>query len=227
MGEQVNVKVAVRARPLSSKEIERGCKECLSMVNDVTILCDESGVEKEFGFNYCYWTDVKQIQVYNDLADPIVKGALDGFNGCLFAYGQTGSGKTHSMMGSGSDEGIVPLMNQRIFEMLNTKQKENNSEFLVTAAYMEIYNEVIRDLLNPTEKQLKVREHPKLGIYVEHLAEIVVNSAQEISALLDQGNNVKQVAATNMNDRSCKCYSSTADIVFKFCFKHARIVASL
>ena len=69
---------------------------------------------------------------------------------------------------------------------------------------MEIYNEVIRDLLNPSEKQLKVREHPKLGIYVEHLAELVVTSANEIASLLDQGNQVKQVAATNMNDRSCK-----------------------
>lgn len=69
---------------------------------------------------------------------------------------------------------------------------------------MEIYNEVIRDLLNPTDKQLKIREHPKLGIYVEHLAELVVNSPEEISALLEQGNKVKQVAATNMNDRSCK-----------------------
>lgn len=134
MGEQVNVRVAVRARPLSSKEKARGCKECVSMEGKTTTIVDEEGHSKQFGFDFCYWTDTKQSTVYEDLAHPIVAGAIDGFNGCLFAYGQTGSGKTHSMMGTGDDVGIVPLMNAQLFESLAKVSESSNSEFLVTAA---------------------------------------------------------------------------------------------
>jgi hypothetical protein len=110
------------------------------------------------------------------------------------------------MMGSGEDVGIVPMMNRELFHLLGAKKETNKSEFLVTASYMEIYNEVLRDLLNPSDKQLKIREHPKLGIYVESLAEIVVDSSEGISKLLEQGNAVKQVAATAMNNRSSRSH---------------------
>lgn len=134
MSERVNVKVAVRARPLSKRELDRGCKECVVMDGTTTTVTDAAGQQKEFGFNKSYWTNTAQATVYEDLAHPIVTGAIDGFNGCLFAYGQTGSGKTHSMMGSGADKGIVPLMNSKLFDILKAKSANDKSEFLVTAA---------------------------------------------------------------------------------------------
>jgi len=202
-----NVRVAVRARPLNARERSLDCTECVEMVNPTTtVIKDSKGAPKEFVFDYSYWHDVPQQKVYDDLAKPIVEAAIDGFNGVIFAYGQTGSGKTHSMMGSGDDVGIVPLMNQDLFGLLEAKKKSEGSEFLVTASYMEIYNEVIRDLLNPSDKQLKIREHPKLGIYVESLAELVVENSEDIAQLLEQGNNVKQVAATQMNERSSRSH---------------------
>jgi len=202
----VNVRVAVRTRPLSSKEKSMGCKECVVMEDKNIKIVDEDGNEKLFAFDFSYWHNVSQNKVYEDLAKPIVMSAIDGFNGVIFAYGQTGSGKTHTMQGSGDDVGIVPLMNKEIFSLLEEKINKNGGEALVTASYLEIYNEVIRDLLNPSDKQLKIREHPKLGIYVEHLAELVVDSAEGIASLLDQGNNVKQVAATQMNERSSRSH---------------------
>ena len=134
MGESVNVRVAVRARPLSSKERERGCSECVTMKGKVATIVDENGNSRQFSFDYCYWTNTAQSTVYEDLARPIVEGAIDGFNGCLFAYGQTGSGKTHSMMGTGEDLGIVPLMNSELFGKLEEISNSRKSEFLVTAA---------------------------------------------------------------------------------------------
>lgn len=202
----INVSVAVRARPLNSREKGLQCKECITMEGQITKIWDEHGHEKVFSFDHSYWYDVSQKQVYEELARPIVTSVIDGFNGVIFAYGQTGSGKTHTMQGSGDDIGIVPMLNAEIFEMLEAKHKELGGESLVTVSYLEIYNEVIRDLLNPSDKQLKIREHPKLGIYVEHLAELVVNNAEEISTFLDQGNNVKQVAATQMNERSSRSH---------------------
>ncbi|GBG29566.1 Kinesin-like protein [Hondaea fermentalgiana] len=204
--DNVNVRVAVRARPLNSRERTLGCSECVSMEGKITKIWDENGKEKLFPFDHSYWYDTSQKQVYEELARPIVTAAIDGFNGVIFAYGQTGSGKTHTMQGSGDDIGIVPMLNREIFDLLAAKTEADGGESLVTASYLEIYNEVIRDLLNPSDKQLKIREHPKLGIYVEHLAELVVENAEGIAKLLDQGNAVKQVAATQMNERSSRSH---------------------
>ena len=50
--------------------------------------------------------------------------------------------------------------------------KEKDMKFLISVSYLEIYNEIVKDLLNPSDKVLKIREHPNMGIYVEHLAEV-------------------------------------------------------
>lgn len=59
-------------------------------------------------------------------------------------------------------------------------------------SYIEIYNERVRDLLNPRTKHLKVREHPSLGPYVEDLSRLVVKSFDDIEHLMDEGNKVKE-----------------------------------
>lgn len=68
--------------------------------------------------------------------------------------------------------------------------------------------ERVRDLLNPSTKgNLKVREHPSLGPYVEDLAKLVVGSFQEIEHLMDEGNKARTVAATNMNATSSRSHA--------------------
>jgi kinesin family protein 1 len=68
---------------------------------------------------------------------------------------------------------------------------------------MQIYNEKVRDLLNPKNSgNLRVREHPILGPYVEDLSKLVVNSYHEMMTLMDEGNKARTVAATNMNETS-------------------------
>ncbi|KAF3259590.1 kinesin-like protein Klp8 [Orbilia oligospora] len=75
-------------------------------------------------------------------------------------------------------------------------------------SYLEIYNEKVRDLLNPSNKgALKVREHPSLGPYVEDLAKLVVTSFREIENLMDEGNKARTVAATNMNETSSRSHA--------------------
>lgn len=149
-----------------------------------------------------------QEQVYADLAQPIVEQALEGFNGTVFAYGQTGSGKSWSMMGSDTDPGIIPRINMVLFKLLGDMQSENpDKELMITVAYLEIYNEVIKDLLNPSDRKLEVRQHPKLGIYVQGLAELVVDSAESVSQYIESGNRVRRVASTSMNARSSRSHS--------------------
>lgn len=72
----------------------------------------------------------------------------------------------------------------------------------------QIYNEKVRDLLNPKNTgNLRVREHPSLGPYVEDLSKLVVGSYDEMMNLMDEGNKARTVAATNMNE-TCAYESS-------------------
>jgi len=169
---------------------------------------------KSFTFDHCYDVDSTQEQVYSDLGGPIVMQALDGYNGTLFAYGQTGSGKTWSMMGASGDatnKGVIPRLNEDLFIKIDDKLAKmgdgSETKFLLSVTFLEIYNEVVKDLLNPSTKQLKIRESPELGIYVEDLCELVVHNYADVMRLIDQGNTVRKVASTNMNQESSRSHS--------------------
>ncbi|XP_062513671.1 kinesin-like protein KIF3B [Corticium candelabrum] len=162
---------------------------------------------KEHAFTYdrSYFWDTKSSEVYNELCQPLLEKAMDGYNATVFAYGQTGAGKTYSMTGTEEDPGVIPLMHQDMFRRIESSP--SNMQFLVTVSYLEIYQEVIYDLLNPSGKDMKVRQHPQLGIYVEDLAELVVRNEDEIAQLQEQGNKVRKMAATEMNHSSSRSHA--------------------
>ncbi|ETK93548.1 hypothetical protein F441_03421 [Phytophthora nicotianae CJ01A1] len=249
MSTDVNVKVAVRCRPMSSRETQMGARGIVQVLDGTTVViyptadaqasasnsppsdASDTSEKKQYTFDFAYYTESTQAQVYGDIAKPLVDQALQGYNGTIFAYGQTGSGKTHTMMGSGDDHGIVPLMNGDLFTRINASDAENaNSDdegavkYLVTVSFLEIYNEVIKDLLNPSDKVLKIREHPDMGIYVEQLAELVVRDPADVTRLLEQGNKVRQVAATQMNERSSRSHSC---FTIKISSKRSQVMAGV
>ena len=85
----------------------------------------------------------------------------------------------------------------------------NNHRILAPqVSYMEIYCERVRDLLNPNAKgNLRVREHPLLGPYVEDLSKLAVSSFEDINDLMEEGNKARTVAATNMNESSSRSHA--------------------
>lgn len=171
--------------------------------------------QKVFAFDRSYWSFNKndssyagQENLHQDLGKPLLDNAFQGYNNCIFAYGQTGSGKSYSMMGYGKDAGIIPMICQDMFKRIDMMQQDKNLRCTVEVSYLEIYNERVRDLLNPATKgNLKVREHPSTGPYVEDLAKLVVGSFQEIEHLMDEGNKARTVAATNMNETSSRSHA--------------------
>ncbi|KAK6085020.1 kinesin motor domain-containing protein [Seiridium cupressi] len=222
-----NIKVVVRVRPFNSREIDRGSKCIVEMKGNQTILTPPSeaahtggkgnkdSAPKAFAFDRSYWSFSKddsnyaeQHHLHEDLGTPLLDNAFQGYNNCIFAYGQTGSGKSYSMMGYGKEHGIIPNICQDMFRRIDQAQQDKNLKCTVEVSYLEIYNERVRDLLNPTTKgNLKVREHPSTGPYVEDLAKLVVNSFQEIENLMDEGNKARTVAATNMNETSSRSHA--------------------
>lgn len=217
-----NIKVVVRCRPMNAREIARGAVGLIRMDGNQTIISrppdqrtgKESEDVKAFTFDKSYWSADKnspsyadQQTVYNDMGEELLDHAFDGYNCCIFAYGQTGSGKSYSMMGYGEDKGIIPRTCSELFNRIKNNQQENLT-YRVEVSYIEIYNEKVRDLLNPKNKgNLKVREHPSLGPYVEDLSRLVVTSFDDIEHLMDEGNKARTVAATNMNETSSRSHA--------------------
>ena len=93
---------------------------------------------------------------------------LEGFNGTVFAYGQTSSGKTFTMQGpdiyDSLQKGIIPRMVRHIFQYI--EHTDESLEFAMKIGYCEIYLEKIKDLLNPLQLDMKIKENPSQGVYI-------------------------------------------------------------
>ncbi|CAH6800704.1 Kif13a [Phodopus roborovskii] len=146
--------------------------------------------------------------VFKCLGEGILEKAFQGYNACIFAYGQTGSGKSFSMMGHAEQLGLIPRLCCALFKRISLEQNETQT-FKVEVSYMEIYNEKVRDLLDPkgSRQSLKVREHKVLGPYVDGLSQLAVTSFEDIESLMSEGNKSRTVAATNMNEESSRSHA--------------------
>ena len=142
--------------------------------------------------------------MYEISGKNVIQSVLQGFNGTIFAYGQTSSGKTFTMTGSQNDEGIIPRMIETIFKHIDESDEE--VEFMIKVSIVEIYNEKIRDLLDISKTDLKVREDKLRGVYVQDATEHYVNDEHDIELLLCQGTNNRAVGATNMNEGSSRSH---------------------
>ncbi|KPJ15600.1 Kinesin-like protein KIF1B [Papilio machaon] len=217
-----SVKVAVRVRPFNSREIAKECKCIIEMSGNTTVIMNPKAPPgnkeppKSFNFDFSYWSHnpndpdfSSQIMVYKDIGEEMLQHAFDGYNICIFAYGQTGAGKSYTMMGRGEEgqEGIIPQICKDLFRRIRQTTCDDLT-YSVEVSYMEIYCERVRDLLNPKNKgNLRVREHPALGPYVEDLSKLAVTSYQDIYDLIDEGNKARTVAATNMNETSSRSHA--------------------
>ncbi|XP_052839406.1 kinesin-like protein unc-104 isoform X1 [Drosophila gunungcola] len=217
-----SVKVAVRVRPFNSREIGRESKCIIEMAGATTAITNPkvppntSDSVKRFNFDYSYWSHdhhdadfSTQSMVYKDIGEEMLQHSFDGYNVCIFAYGQTGAGKSYTMMGRQEEqqEGIIPMICKDLFTRIQDTETDD-LKYSVEVSYMEIYCERVRDLLNPKNKgNLRVREHPLLGPYVEDLSKLAVTDYQDIHDLIDEGNKARTVAATNMNETSSRSHA--------------------
>ncbi|XP_047442585.1 kinesin-like protein KIF1A isoform X3 [Mugil cephalus] len=228
-----SVKVAVRVRPFNSREMAKESKCIIQMSGNTTTIINPKQAKdnKSFNFDYSYWShttpeDVNyasQMLVYKDIGEEMLLHAFEGYNVCIFAYGQTGAGKSYTMMGKQDvkdQQGIIPLLCEDLFTKISDNT-DNSMSYSVEVSYMEIYCERVRDLLNPKNKgNLRVREHPLMGPYVEDLSKLAVTSYNDIQDLMDSGNKARTVAATNMNETSSRSHA-----VFNIIFTQKRLDA--
>ncbi|KAF8039698.1 hypothetical protein BT93_B2034 [Corymbia citriodora subsp. variegata] len=213
-----NVQVILRIRPLSSSEISlQGYIKCIRQESCQTLTWT-GHPESRFTFDLVADENVSQEKLFKVAGVPMVENCVVGYNSCMFAYGQTGSGKTHTMLGDiegGTRRHSVNCgMTPRVFEYLFSRiqkekeaRKEEKLRFVCKCSFLEIYNEQILDLLDPSSSNLQIREDIKKGVHVENLKEIEVTSAREVILQLIQGAANRKVAATNMNRASSRSHS--------------------
>ncbi|XP_008789959.2 kinesin-like protein KIN-12G [Phoenix dactylifera] len=213
-----NVQVVIRIRPLSNSEISlQGHNRCVRQESCQSITWT-GHPESRFTFDLVADEHVSQEKLFKVAGIPMVENCVAGYNSCMFAYGQTGSGKTHTMLGDiegGTRRHSVNCgMTPRVFEHLFSRiQKEKESrrdeklQFTCKCSFLEIYNEQILDLLNPSSVNLQIREDAKKGVHVETLSEFEVSSARDVMQQLIQGAANRKVAATNMNRASSRSHS--------------------
>ncbi|KYN11395.1 Kinesin-like protein KIF21A [Trachymyrmex cornetzi] len=179
------------------------------------------GPDKAFTYDYVFDTQVNQNAIYETCVNRLVEGALDGYNATVLAYGQTGSGKTYTM-GTGFDVevdetivGIIPRAIKHLFDGIVDKQKRAREraqmppEFKVTAQFLELYNEDLKDLLEPGGPRggARIHEDTMGNIHLAGVEPRVVTSPEQALEYLRLGALSRTTGSTQMNTQSSRSHA--------------------
>ncbi|XP_075454996.1 kinesin-like protein KIF27 [Ascaphus truei] len=208
--EETPVKVAVRIRPLLSKEILHNHQVCVRLVpNTQQVII---GKDRVFTFDCVFGKISSQDDVYSSCIKPLLLSLIEGYNATVFAYGQTGSGKTYTIGGghfasvAEDEKGIIPRAIQELFQSIS---EHHNIDFSVKVSYIEVYKEELRDLLEleTNMKDLHIREDEKGNTVIVGAKECQVESADEVLSLLQAGSAARHTYTTQMNEHSSRSHA--------------------
>nr|GEX14384.1 kinesin-like protein KIN-12E [Tanacetum cinerariifolium] len=173
-----NVQVIIRVRPLNNSEIAvQGPSRCVKQDSSQTITWT-GPPEARFTFDHVADEHVTQEMLFKAAGVPMVENCMGGYNSCMFAYGQE-----------------------------REARREEKIQYTCKCSFLEIYNEQILDLLDPSSNNLQIREDTKKGVYVDNLKEIEVTTARDVIQQLIEGAANRKVASTNMNRASSRSHS--------------------
>jgi hypothetical protein len=215
------VKVVVRIRPLSSREVIEGCTRCIGAdVEACSVYIGSEAESKTFTYDFVADEDITQEEVFCVVGKPIASCCLAGYNGTVFSYGQTGAGKTFSILGPAEYDsfkermrlynlrGLLPRSLEFLFSSIRQEMRSNEDiVFQVKVSFLEIYQETVLDLLSTHHLSLQLREDLRRGVYVEGLSVVEVSTLEEASELLREGIQRRHTAETGMNKDSSRSHS--------------------
>ncbi|XP_068161700.1 kinesin-like protein KIF19 [Antennarius striatus] len=209
--------VALRIRPLSKAEQEEGAATVAFRMDDQMIVLmdpmeDPANIlranrnrEKIFTFDVALDEAASQEEVYRATTKGLIEGLISGYNATVFAYGPTGCGKTYTMLGTDEEPGIYVRMLNDLF--LAVEETSDDMLYSISMSYLEIYNEMILDLLNPSSGFLDLREDGKGVIQVAGITEVSTINAQAIMELMKRGNKERTQEPTAANQTSSRSHA--------------------
>jgi len=210
-----NIKVCLRIRPMSLQEQSRNDVSCIEPVSNEQLILKHKNLRRSYTFNLVFGQDSSQEDVFfNCSMDKLIDSALDGYSVTIFAYGQTGSGKTYTIMGrddainekilkNNKYSGIMPKSINYIWSAVSRLQQK----FYIKVSFLEIYNEQINDLLNPTNNNLQIRWDQKQGFFVEGLLVIECKKPEDIVEIILQGTKNRKKGSHDLNKDSSRSHS--------------------
>lgn len=184
---------------------------------------DDAPGTYDFAFDKLVLPEERTESLYSSCVYPVVRAAMEGYNGTVFAYGQTGSGKTYTMTGTPEEPGVIPCAVADVFAMI---REDPAREFLLRVSYLEIYNETLRDLLvEPQESSSGARNGtsslpstprgaargPRIveergRVSIANLHEEIVTTPGAVLAALERGDAARHIGATDWNTRSSRSH---------------------
>ncbi|XP_065110437.1 kinesin-like protein KIF19 [Paramisgurnus dabryanus] len=209
--------VALRIRPLNDAEIEEGATVVAHKIDhQMVVLMDpyedpddilrsKRSREKTYMFDVAFNYTATQEDVYVATTKNLIDAVISGYNATVFAYGPTGAGKTYTMLGLDSEPGIYIRTLNDLFKVI--QESSEDLDCSVYMSYIEIYNEMIRDLLNPSSGYLELREDAKGEIRITGLTEFSTCNAEEIMAFLIKGNKQRTQESTAANKTSSRSHA--------------------
>ena len=195
-----NIIVTVRLKPNAKQNLQE-CWKVLKEPHHNVIVNMRN--KQNYVFDYVFNEESGNDMIFNILALPLVQSSIEGINSTIFAYGQTSSGKTHTIRGTATSPGLIMQSLSYLFDFIQSSQEK----FQIKISFLEIYNEQINDLLDPSKTNLEIREHPEKGIYIDKLSEFVVTCKSKAVELLNLGESLRKVAETQMNAQSSRSHS--------------------
>nr|CAD7396082.1 unnamed protein product [Timema cristinae] len=221
------MKVIVRVRPPNSKELGNNFREIIQVVDDSMLIFDPKSDEQSFFyqgvkqnrrdiakkqnkelnflFDCVFGYESTNYDIYESSTKDIIASVLEGYNCSVFVYGATGAGKTHTMLGSKDNPGISLLTMVELYSQIERLKEER--EFELGATYLEVYNENVLDLLQPSSSPLPLRDDGNFGVTVAGLKIQRITSADELFSMLAQGNKNRTQHPTDANAESSRSHA--------------------
>ncbi|CAN4103952.1 unnamed protein product [Withania somnifera] len=217
------VKVVARIRPANG--IDNG-SQAVRKVSDTSVCV----ADRKFDLDMVFGSNSNQEDVFQSVGVPLVRDALAGYNTSLLAYGQTGSGKTYTMWGPPSSivevpspnglQGIVPRIFQTLFSSIQNEQENSEGKqinYQCRCSFLEIYDEHIGDLLDPTQRNLTLMDDPRVGFYVENITEEYVSAYEDVAQMLIKGLSSRKVGSTSINSKSSRSHIVFTCVIESWC----------
>ncbi|XP_075374775.1 kinesin-like protein KIF19 [Mycteria americana] len=216
-GKDQQLAVALRIRPMSTAELAEGARPVAHRVDEQVVLLrdpmeDPDDVlrasrsrEKSYVFDVAFDSTATQETVYRATTRGLIAGVISGYNATVFAYGPTGCGKTYTMLGTNGEPGICTRTLGDLFQAI--EDASGDTEYKVSMSYLEIYNEMVRDLLNPSLGCLQLREDASGTVRVAGITEVSAIDAEEVMQLLARGNRQRTQEPTAANRTSSRSHA--------------------
>ena len=223
--------VALRSRPLLSHELEESNYNTIAVTNKDTVVITipteyiangkgkyyfkgEKKIkitkvkEATFKFDFAFDEKIDQAEVYRCTTAHLVRQVINGYNATVYAYGATGTGKTYTMVGGGENWGIMIRSISDLFKIINN---EKDKHYIIKISYVEIYNEIIKDLLSDqssnNRNQLEIRTDAQKGVILQGAEFKKVTNETDAYKLIMRGNKQRTENPSSYNENSSRSHA--------------------